>query len=84
MNRFMPRYHQKDLIILFFGEIPKKRDATGSVRDNPVQRGEPVRAAVVQISVKNSHITLRKTPLPTKASENSCSFSLTSTFGGAL
>ena len=50
MNRFMPRYHQKDLIILFFGEIPKKRDATGSVRDNPVQRGEPVRAAVVQMS----------------------------------
>ena len=46
----MPRYHQKDLIILFFGEIPKKRDATGSVRDNPVQRGEPVRAAVVQMS----------------------------------
>ena len=50
MNRFMPRYHQKDLIILFFGEIPKKRDATGSVQDNPVQRGEPVRAAVVQMS----------------------------------
>ena len=56
MNRFMPRYHQKDLIILFFGEIPKKRGTTGSARDNPVQRGEPVRAAVVHMLKKVSWV----------------------------
>ena len=49
MNRFMPRYTQKDLINLFLGKIKKKRGRTGSRRDMPVQRGEPVRAALVHI-----------------------------------
>ena len=49
MNRFMPRYTQKDLINLFLGKITKKRGRTGSRLDMPVQRGEPVRAALVHI-----------------------------------
>ena len=51
MNRFMPRYTQKDLINLFLGKIKKKRGRTGSRRDMPVQRGEPVRAALVHIVI---------------------------------
>ena len=48
MNRFMPRYTQKDLIIFLCGKITKKRGRTGSRRHMPVQRGEPVHAAMVQ------------------------------------
>ena len=50
MNRFMPRSTQKDLINLFLGKITKKRGRTGSRLDMPVQRGEPVRAALVHLS----------------------------------
>ena len=49
MNRFMLRYTQKDLINFYLGEITKKRGRTGSRLDMPVQRGELVRAALVQM-----------------------------------
>ena len=45
----MPRYTHKDLIIFFSGKNPKKRGTTGSARDIPVQRGDPVRAALVHM-----------------------------------
>ena len=51
MNRFMPRFTQKDLINLFLGKITKKRGRTGSRLDMPVQRGEPVRAALVHLTI---------------------------------
>ena len=49
MNRFMPRFTQKDLINLFLGKLSKKRGRTGSQLDMSVQRGEPVRAALVHM-----------------------------------
>ena len=49
MNRFMPRYIQKDLINFVWGKITEKRGRTGSRLNMPVQRGEPVRAALVHI-----------------------------------
>ena len=36
----------------FLPNFPKKRGWTGSARDKPVQRGEPVRAALVHIAKK--------------------------------
>ena len=49
MYQFMSRYTQKDLINLFLGKCTKKRGTTGLRLEMPVQRGEPVRAALVHI-----------------------------------
>ena len=53
VNRFMPRYTHKELIIFFFGKNPKKRGTTGSARDIPVQRRDPVHAALVQLYISS-------------------------------
>ena len=56
MNRFMLCYTQKDLIIFFCGKITKKRGRTGSRLEIPVQRGELVRSALVQMQIKKKNL----------------------------
>ena len=51
----------------FLPNFPKKRGWTGSARDKPVQRGEPVRAALVHMNFyrekKNTQKCRKKTQL---------------------